>query len=615
MGWVDRARRTWHATPLVTRMVTLITALLALGLAMAGTVMIGLLQRHLIAQVDEQLITSAESLVAQSSQAGLTTPDDDTPNVPTLFYIRRVMVDGSTTVTVQRETLQRSGTPQIPELLALGQLPATDNHMTHPVTVTSTRPGSPWRAVALPLAFQNTSTPAGVMTIALPLTDVQRTLANTAAYFTLSSVVIVAAGGVLGRYLVRRSLSSLRNIESVAGQIAAGDLTQRIEPEPPTTEVGSLALSLNTMLSQVEQSFEARERSERRIRRFVSDASHELRTPLAAIRGYGELYAMGGVPPERTAEVMGRIRSEAGRMGNLVEDLLTLARLDEGRALTPVDVDLVKVADNAAFDLQALDPMRAVRVTSLTGRTPPMTLVVCADRDRIQQVFTNLVGNIDRYTPQGSPVELALGASGSTAVVEFRDHGPGIAPEDHDRVFERFYRADNSRARSLGGSGLGLSIVAGILAAHHGSAKLTRTRGGGLTVRIELPMAGAPEAEASGTEKSGTETAAAETAGTATPGTETAGADGPDVDRQPVGGASTGGNMGTGSGSGTEASHPDDPQATAPQAAAPHPAGETAGSETAGSETAGDAASTSTDHASRRGEEDLGRWAPTDPGK
>lgn len=494
MGWVERARGAWHATPLVTRMVTLITALIALGLAMAGTVMIGLLQRHLIAQVDEQLITSAESLVAQSSQLG-SSSSDERPNVPTLFYIRRVMVDGTTTVAVLPDTLQRSGTPQIPELLAIGQLPDTANGMTNPVTVASTRQGSPWRAVAIPLAFQNTSTPAGVMTIALPLTDVQRTLANTAAYFTLSSVVIVAAGGVLGRYLVRRSLSPLRSIESVAGKIAAGDLTQRIEPEPPTTEVGSLALSLNTMLTQVEQSFEARERSERRIRRFVSDASHELRTPLAAIRGYGELYAMGGVPPERTAEVMGRIRSEATRMGTLVEDLLTLARLDEGRALTPTDVDLVKMADNAAFDLQALDPNRPVRVTSLTGRHPPMTLVVCADRDRIQQVFTNLVGNIDRYTPEGSPVELALGTSGGSAVVEFRDHGPGIAPEDHDRVFERFYRSDNSRARSLGGSGLGLSIVAGILAAHHGSAKLTRTRGGGLTVRIELPLGPSPVQE------------------------------------------------------------------------------------------------------------------------
>lgn len=484
MGWVDRARRAWHATPLVTRMVTLITALLALGLAMAGTVMIGLLQRHLIAQVDEQLSTSASSLVSQSTQS----TTDDSPNVPTPFYIRWVLVDGSTRVSVSRDTLARSGTPEIPQLLTIGQVPDTSDGTTRPVTVASSRAGYTWRAIAMPVYFQGTSTPAGVMTVALPLTDVHRTLANTAAYFLLSSVIIVAAGGALGRYLVRRSLSPLRSIESVAGQIAAGDLTQRIRPEPPTTEVGSLALSLNTMLTQVEQSFEARERSERRIRRFVSDASHELRTPLAAIRGYGELYAMGGVPPERTAEVMGRIQSEATRMGSLVEDLLTLARLDEGRALTPTEVDLVKMADNAAFDLQALDPSRPVRVMSLAGRHPPMTLVVSADRDRIQQVFTNLVGNIDRYTPEGSSVELALGTTGGCAVVEFRDHGPGIAPEDHDRVFERFYRADNSRARSLGGSGLGLSIVAGILAAHHGSAKLTRTRGGGLTVRIELPL-------------------------------------------------------------------------------------------------------------------------------
>ncbi len=487
MRWVDRIVQSWRAKPLVTRLVALIIVLLAAGLALAGNVMVGLLERHLIAQVDEQLSDSASSLVADTSRQTSTQP-----NVPTPYYIRRTMADGQSAVLVSSDTVARSGTPLIPELLALGQTADTDDLRTHPITVSSTRPGSTWRALAIPLVYQDTSTPAGVMTIALPLDDVRRTLTNTASYFLLAAAVIVAAGGSLGRYLVHRSLLPLRSIESVAGKIAAGDLTQRVEADPPTTEVGSLALSLNTMLSQVEQSFEAREESERKIRRFVSDASHELRTPLAAIRGYGELYEMGGVPPERVPEVMGRIHSEATRMGSLVEDLLTLARLDEGQPLSLGDVDLVKMADNAAFDLQALDPARQVRVMSLSGHKPPMALVVTADRDRIQQVFTNLIGNIDRYTPEGSPVELALGLQDGRAVAEFRDHGPGIAVKDRDRVFERFYRAEDSRARATGGTGVGLAIVSGIMSAHHGAATLSRTKGGGLTVRLDLPLVQPP---------------------------------------------------------------------------------------------------------------------------
>ena len=191
-------------------------------------------------------------------------------------------------------------------------------------------------------------------------------------------------------------------------------------------------------------------------------------TPLAAISGYCELYAMGGVPAECIDEVMGRISSESSRMANLVEDLLTLARLDEGRPLEITDIDLVKLADNAVFDLQALDPTRTVGLTGINGRTPPMTLIVPADRDRISQVFTNLIGNIVRYTPEGSPVEIALGRSGNTAIIELRDYGPGIDEIDRGRVFERFHRADTSRNRKSGGSGLGLAIVSGILTAHKG---------------------------------------------------------------------------------------------------------------------------------------------------
>lgn len=482
----QRVEAWWDAKPLSSQLVTLITFLLAVGLSLSGTVMIGLLQRHLTSQIDDQLIATAHTLQISASTA--TFSADGQGAIPTLYYIQIRDTSGNDRYFYSEDTLKASGTPNLPELIDTSSAPVS-SFRTLPITVSSSKMGLGWRALVVPVYDQDSGVFSGYMTIALPLSDVQHTLRTTASYFAVAGSIIVLIGGWAGRVLVRRALLPLRSIESTAGKIAAGDLTKRVTPHPPTTEVGSLALSLNSMLTQVEQSFEARQTSERKIKRFVSDASHELRTPLAAISGYCELYSMGGVPAERIDEVMGRIGSESARMANLVEDLLTLARLDEGRPLDITDIDLVKLADNAVFDLQALDPTRTVGLIGTNGRTPPMTLIVPGDRDRLSQVFTNLIGNIVRYTPQGSPVEIALGRSGDTAIVELRDHGPGIDETDRGRVFERFYRADSSRNRKSGGSGLGLAIVSGILAAHRGNASLTKTKGGGLTVRIELPTA------------------------------------------------------------------------------------------------------------------------------
>ena len=483
-GLAQRIEAWWDSKPLSAQLVTLITLLLAIGLSLSGTVMIGLLQRHLTSQIDDQLVATAHTM--QISGSAATFSADGQGGIPTLYYIHIHDTDGGDRYFYSEDTLKASGKPQLPELVDTSSAPVS-SFRTIPVTVSSSKAGLGWRALVVPVYDQDSGQFSGYMTIALPLSDMQHTLRTTASYFSVAGIIIVLIGGWTGRVLVRRALLPLRSIESTAGKIAAGDLTKRVTPHPPTTEVGSLSLSLNAMLTQVEQSFEARQASEQKIKRFVSDASHELRTPLAAISGYCELYAMGGVPAERIEEVMGRIASESSRMATLVEDLLTLARLDEGRPLEITEIDLVKLADNAVFDLQALDPTRTVGLTGINSRTPPMTLIVPADRDRISQVFTNLIGNIVRYTPEGSPVEIALGRSGDTAIVELRDHGPGIDETDRGRVFERFYRADTSRNRKSGGSGLGLAIVSGILAAHKGNASLTKTKGGGLTVRIELP--------------------------------------------------------------------------------------------------------------------------------
>lgn len=488
MRWIDQLHDMWNAKPLVFRLVGLIVTLLTFGVTVSGTVMVGLLQRHLIEQIDSQLLSSAEALANRTHGQSLDDALGESDS-PTSYYIRyKRLGDQNAHESYFAITIKDSGHPSIPELIELDDRPASQVSATQPVTVSSSKAGATWRAMAIPMEIRSTDQFVGVVTIALPLTNVQHTMRTTSAYFSLVGLVIVASGGFLGRYLVRHALTGLRHIESTAGKIAAGDLTQRIDPEPPTTEVGSLGQSLNTMLSQVEQSFQARHASERKIRRFVSDASHELRTPLAAIRGYCELYSLGGVPEDRIPDIMSRIQSESTRMGNLVEDLLTLARLDEGRPLDFIELDLVEMAEHAAFDLRALDPQREVLVRGLGKHPLPRELLVTADRDRIQQVFTNLIGNIVRYTPAGSPVELAVGMRDRNAIIEFRDHGPGIAAKDHERVWERFYRAEDSRARSLGGSGLGLSIVSGIMRAHHGAATLSHTNGGGLTVRIALPL-------------------------------------------------------------------------------------------------------------------------------
>jgi len=239
-----------------------------------------------------------------------------------------------------------------------------------------------------------------------------------------------------------------------------------------------------------------REASEERMRQFVADASHELRTPLATVRGYAELYRQGAVrEPEEVASAMGRIEGEARRMSGLVEDLLVLARLDGRRPMQLGAVDLTVLVGDAAQDARAIDPGRRITLTGLDGELAPT--VVPGDEGKLRQVLANLVGNALNHTPPGSPVEVALGnrPAEGFAVVEVRDHGPGINPQEARRVFERFYRSDPSRSRGAGGgSGLGLAIVAAIVDAHRGRVGVAKTPGGGATFVVHLPTANSQQA-------------------------------------------------------------------------------------------------------------------------
>jgi two-component system OmpR family sensor kinase len=312
-------------------------------------------------------------------------------------------------------------------------------------------------------------------------------------------LIMVASAGVA---IVRTSLKPLVAIERTAAAIAGGDLTRRV-PDPeqgesrPRSELGGLSRALNTMLSQIEAAFTARaasetaaRRSEERMRQFVADASHELRTPLTTIRGFAELYRQGAAAtPEDTARLVRRIEDEAARMGLLVEDLLLLARLDRERPLTLAPVELPVLASEAVQAAQAIAPDRDI---SLSVDPASGGLVVLGDDARLRQVLGNLMTNALTHTPPEAKVMLRLRAeAGDLAVVEVADTGPGLSPEQIERVFERFYRADPARTRRAGGAtgtGLGLAIVAALVAAHNGTVEIVETPGGGATFRVRLPI-------------------------------------------------------------------------------------------------------------------------------
>jgi two-component system OmpR family sensor kinase len=283
--------------------------------------------------------------------------------------------------------------------------------------------------------------------------------------------------------IIRRGLRPLARMGDTARAIAAGELGRRVTPADPTTEVERLGLALNAMLDQLQAAFRQRAAVEQRLRQFVADASHELRTPLTSMRGYAELVSRNrAMNTEELELALRRIEEEARRMGVLVDDLMLLARLDQGRPLDRAPVDLEALVADACADARVSDPARAI---SAQLETP---LVVLGDDPRLRQVMTNLLRNALVHTPAGTPIEVGLRQEGAWAVIEVTDHGPGIPAAARGQIFERFHRADPERSRDQGGSGLGLSIVAGVVAAHGGRVGVAAAPGGGAAFRIELPL-------------------------------------------------------------------------------------------------------------------------------
>ncbi|QGH68528.1 HAMP domain-containing sensor histidine kinase [Pseudactinotalea sp. HY158] len=467
----------WRRLSLRARLsaITAVLVLIALGISSGAAIM--LLRSSLVQQSDLQLRAATDPLTAAALSQWA--PDPSLSAIrPTDYFFEFWDLQGSE-IGRSYATTTGMAQPELPTLDRLLDL-ASENQY---ATVGSVSPSTTqWRIRAFPIYKKSDQELVAWGVVALPLTSVNRTIEAMTRTVLIVGAGVMVLTALVGSLVMERSLRALRRMDRTAQAVAAGDLSQRVEVHDPHTEVGRLASTFNTMVTNLEHSFAEQEASEARMRQFVSDASHELRTPLASIRGYGELYRMGAVPPEEVAATMGRMENEAARMGALVADLLALTRLDERQGLALAPVDLVTIAHDGVADLGALDPTRPAE---LKASEP---VIVPADENKIRQVVMNLIGNTVQHTPPGTAVDVEVRwADDRTAMIRIVDHGPGISEDDSRRVFERFYRPDSARARTHGGSGLGLAIVATIIAAHGGRVFHEPTPGGGATMVVLLP--------------------------------------------------------------------------------------------------------------------------------
>jgi two-component system OmpR family sensor kinase len=452
-----------------------LVALVAIGLGVTDAVTYLVLQSTLSSQINAQASGAAPQVardLIRYESTGIQPRGG--PDIPSGSFGDLVSRSQSFPVQFYASGGSKPPVPKLPT--GLGTAPLDGPVL---LTVPASRGGGEFRIYLAP-----TTDPGVNLILGIPLNDVNATLNQLRALEILVGVAVLLGMGGLAWWIVQLGLRPLARIRTTASAIAGGDLSQRVEPGDPGTEVGQLASSLNEMLSQIEQAFAARAASEARMRQFMSDASHELRTPLSSIRGYAELFRHGAKGrPDDLGKAMTRIESESSRMSQLVDDLLLLARLDEGRPLERTRVDLSQLAVDAVADASVADRQHPIRVNAAAP------VLVMGDEARLRQVVSNLLRNATVHTPAKTPIDVSVEQEGDLSVIQVADHGPGVSPEIADHIFERFVRADAARGREQGGSGLGLAIVAAIVAAHQGTLRLDTTPGGGATFSVRIPVA------------------------------------------------------------------------------------------------------------------------------
>jgi two-component system OmpR family sensor kinase len=501
-------------TPLRVKLITALLALVIAALACISVAGIFVFRGYLLNKTDHEL-TSVISLADESLQANGVAPNGPTVNALSPYV--EAFVPTGVRLAAPSSFIPATDLPNVPS-----SSDWLNAHARHLVTVPAQAGGGAWRVLTLPRTYPSARDSAvpnvpvpGTLIVGTDLGNINQTVGQLISIDLIVGGIVVLVLAIVAVAVVRTSMRPLAEIEQTAGAIAAGDLSRRVPDRDPRTEVGSLGRSLNIMLAHIEAAFSAQaeseataRRSESRMRQFAADASHELRTPLTAIKGFAEYYrqrggvAANGSDGELTSEdldrIMSRVETEATRMGMLVDDLLLLARIDQQRPLEQRPVDMLALAADAVQDASVIAPDRQVRLT--VGHDT--AFLVIGDEARLRQVVGNLMSNALTHTPDGTPIQVHVrsgvldpGHRIPAVVLEVVDHGPGMSPDQAQRVFERFYRADQARGRETGGTGLGLAIVSALVSAHGGTVAVDTEPGRGATFRISLPLA--PEAQES----------------------------------------------------------------------------------------------------------------------
>jgi len=471
----------WTNTSLRNRLTIGVLVLSAIGFIGAGVGSQALLRDYLIHQVDDQLLSVVGGTADRLDRAGIERDNDEedrparaaTPlnRVPTSISVTVLDPFGNLVGGIGGDLNSNKITDYVKGLLP-GQVAAYGNR---PFTIEAPGPDFRVATTVLPSSL-------GSVIVAQSLADFDRTTRQIGTVFLIIGSLVLLFIAFASRQVIKVGMRPLERIEETAEKIAAGDLSARLDNFEPDTEVGRLSTSLNTMLSRIEEAFDARMQSEDKLRRFVADASHELRTPLTAIRGFAELHRQGAVPEgEKTNELIARIEKESMRMGYLVEDLLMLARMDQSRELVISDVNLSELVQEAVTSAQAAGPDHTI-TTNISS-----SVATKGDADKIYQVVTNLLANARAHTPAGTTITVSTFTDGKDSFVTVADNGPGLSAEDQARIFERFYRVDASRQRnSKDGSGLGLSIVDAVMRAHGGDVSVESELGKGAAFTLRF---------------------------------------------------------------------------------------------------------------------------------
>lgn len=474
------------------RLVLGVVLLTALGFVLSSVVAQSALQNYLLGQVDQELISISGYTLPRVAESGLASDDEDDywenhrgrprpersqqplQRIPTTTSVTLIDAQGNVLSELGGD-LNTASASSILKGFTPDEALEEDGE---PFTISED--GQNFRAIA-----QVLPNGAGTAVAAQSLGELEKTIQQLRFFFLLIGLLLITLVAIASRTVIKIGMRPLEDVERTAEEIAAGNLSARMPESEPTTEVGRLITSLNSMLSRIETSFAARTESENRLRRFVADASHELRTPITAIRGFSELYRQGAVTGEQpTKELIGRIEGESMRMGSLVEDLLLLARLDQARQMESKPVDLNTLVEDAVASARVAGPQHTVNFTP-----PSEEIFTLGDEARIHQVVANLLANARAHTPAGTTIDVTLDSSEDGVRISVADNGPGLSDDDQKKIFERFYRADPSRVRVDGeGSGLGLSIVDAVMRAHGGSVSVQSELGNGATFTLFFPM-------------------------------------------------------------------------------------------------------------------------------